>query len=283
VTLAEKLTNLLLYSSVFIAIGTVSLIQLNMELVSGKWHLDNYSIFAFFATIFLYSLHRLYGINRVKGFDHEIRFSAIKTYRSHVMLYCVTGAAGALIYFFQLPHLIKLLIVTPAVFSLLYVLPVFPGERRLRDFHFIKILAIAFVWAWITSFIPEYIVLGGLDLHQCFSFAERLLFFIAITIPFDIRDLEVDAGSSVKTIPSTIGISKSKAIAIICLILHLIIVISLSYYGYYLKGILFPYAVLFIVTSTLILLAHPKWSDYYYSGLLDGMMILQWLLVSTLI
>lgn len=280
-TFLHKLTNLLLYSSVFIAIGTVALIQLNLELVSGHWHVGAYSWFAFFATIFLYSTHRIIGIKKVKAFEDEQRFGLVYEYRKHIIILGLIGVLGAGICFMIVPLKIKLLIIAPAIFSLLYVIPIFPGKKRLRDYSFIKIFTIAFVWAWITSFIPEYIAQGKFDVHQLLSFSERFLFFMAITIPFDIRDFEVDIYLGVKTIPSLLGIKKSKLLALCCLLFHLCIVLCLSNAGYFQSTILAPYLILFIVTGTLIYNSNQGWSDYYFSGLLDGMMILQWLLVSS--
>jgi 4-hydroxybenzoate polyprenyltransferase len=281
VTFLHKLTNFLLYSSVFISIGTVALIQLNIELVSGNRQVDAYTWFAFFATILLYSAHRIIGIKKVRAFEDEPRFGLVKEYHQHIFIFGLIGAFGAAICFILVLVPIKLLIIAPAVFSLLYVIPVFPGKKRLRDYSIIKIFTIAFVWAWITSFIPEYIALGTFDVHQFLSFSERFLFFIAITIPFDIRDFEVDIHLGVKTIPSLLGVNRSKFLALSCLLAHLCIVLFLSNTGYYQTAIWVPYLVLFIVTGTLIYQSNIAWSDYYYSGLLDGMIILQWLLVSS--
>lgn len=276
----QKLTNLLLYSSVFIALGAVFLVQLNMQLVSGTWKIDTYTIFVFFSTIAMYNAHSIIGIEKVKSFENQGRFSVIKYYRQHIILYGLIGMIGSVIFFFLIPHRIKFLIVVPAFFSMLYVLPIFANKKRLRDFHLVKIFTIAFVWAWTTAFIPEYLFNQSIQYSHLLSFAERFFFFLAITIPFDIRDLRVDRDTAVKTIPIMVGIKSSKWIALACLGIHLSLVFGLSSTGYFAANIYLPYIAVGSITALLIWHANQEREDTYYSGLLDGTMILQWLFVS---
>jgi len=111
------------------------------------------------------------------------------------------------------------LLVIPAILSLGYVLPFVKGNKRLRDFDYIKIFLVAIVWGVITVLMPILERTTDLTLSHLLILLERMLFIFAITLPFDIRDLKIDAHIDVKTIPSIIGIGKTKKLALFCLII----------------------------------------------------------------
>jgi 4-hydroxybenzoate polyprenyltransferase len=106
--------------------------------------------------------------------------------------------------------------------------------------------------------------------------AERALFIFAITLPFDIRDHESDKRMKLTTIPSLIGIGKAKALSIIMLLIF----IGLCYLHYY-SSINIEIAMVISVVSTalLILGTHHRRHEYYFTGLLDSTIILQFMLV----
>ncbi len=278
--LVHKIADLILYSSVFVALCAVALVTLSGKLIGVDPEITIYTRFTFFSVIMLYSIHRIMGIKKVEAFEHEGRFAVIKKYRYHILVYGIAGLAGALYYFLRFDLQLQKLVILPAGLSLLYVIPFLPGHNRLRDVHLVKIFTIAVTWAWVTAFIPLHIAFDEFRWPIVFAFLERALFVFAITIPFDIRDLEVDAHTGVRTLPILLGTKKSKILAIGCLALHLIIVLSLSWMGFYTGHIIIPYLLFFLVTAVLINKSAHGLSDYYYSGLLDGTMILQWLLVS---
>lgn len=278
--LIRKFINLILYSSVFVAAGAASLVLLSMELAGGKIAGLKYTAFTFFSVILLYSIHRIIGIKRVSAFEHHGRFAVIKKYRHHILAYGFFALVAAGYLFITMPGEVKYLITLPAVISLLYVIPFLPGRKRFRDLHLVKIFTIAIAWAWVTASIPQYLIYHGFSWPMLISFLERALFIFAITVPFDIRDLEVDAHTGVRTLPSIMGIRGSKMLALSCLFTHLIFVAHLSSTGFYAGQVIVPFLILFIVTGILIYRSAPGRDDYYFSGLLDGTMILQWLLVS---
>jgi len=123
----------------------------------------------------------------------------------------------------------------------------------------------------VTESIPLYEV--GIDPYIIsMLFFERVCFFIAITIPFDIRDIEVDTTNNVKTIPSTLGKNKSIMIAIFLLIFCVTIEIYLSQTTQF-SGYISTIAT-YIITAILIICVKDKKEDYYFSGLLDGTIML---------
>jgi len=233
-------------------------------------------IFIFSSTVFIYSIHRIIGMNKVRKFEHQGRFAVISAYRKHIIIYGIIGGllCGYTYLGFSFSRM-KLLLVA-GIISILYALPVFGKSMRLRDFSFIKIFLIAIVWAVVTESIPLYEV--GIDPYIIsMLFFERVCFFIAITIPFDIRDIEVDATNNVKTIPSTLGKDKSIIVAIFLLIFCIAIEIYLSQTSQF-SGYTSAIAT-YIITSILIIFVKDKKEDYYFSGLLDGTIMLPLILI----
>lgn len=91
--------------------------------------------------------------------------------------------------------------------SILYVVPV--KEISLRQIPFVKNLLISAVWAILLLVVPFQ---GSEHLDEFLLIA---LYFFALTIPFDIRDLQTDRGR-ILTLPLMMGILPAKALSISC-------------------------------------------------------------------
>jgi 4-hydroxybenzoate polyprenyltransferase len=83
----------------------------------------------------------------------------------------------------------------------------------LRNEPIIKPLIVAVVWAISTHLVP--LVLFW-EWEWTAGFASRILFIFALTMPFEIRDLEHDR-RELGTIPQIFGIQTTKWIATLCL------------------------------------------------------------------
>ncbi len=198
-------------------------------------------------------------------------------------MYALVGLVGSIFYYFHLPIRTRILLVAPAFISFIYTVPLLPSRRRLRDFHYIKIILISIVWSIFTVLIPLDMV-SGFDTNASLLFVERALFIFAITIPFDIRDELIDQKISVKTFVHSLGSDRAKRLAVLALIISVILFIlsqsRLLFPKLYLLSTLISYS----FSALLILKSDQDRHDYYYSGLLDGtmMLILLSLLVANL-
>ena len=242
--------------------------------VNVNW---NYCLYIGSATLALYAIHRVIGIDKVGRFSDDGRFAIIKQHSKHLQVYVVISGLVAIYFFWFLPHYLWFWLLIPMVISLLYVLPIFPGYRRLRDFPYIKIFLIAIVWVWLTVIIP--MLESGLMEHRLWIFIfVKFFFLIAITIPFDIRDIHVDTSTGVPTLVSFMGIVRAKSFAVILMILYAIGIILLVQWVD-LHGIfLITEFTVIVITIVLIWKSRPSHPDYYYSFFLDGTMGLFWLL-----
>ncbi len=276
----KKALNLYIYSSLHIALGAVCLslhsYVLNIDLVN--W---NYIWFLFCSTIALYGLHRLIGIRKLRDVPNQGRFEIITIYYKHILFYTATSSLALLYFISQLDLSTIKIASVPVLLSLIYVLPVLGNGKRLRDLHFVKIFLIALSWSWLTSFIPLFQT-GFVKLAYLMSI-ERFLFFIAITIPFDVRDFQIDKRSNVKTLVSALGVNTSYLLSHIILLLASVLALVLII----LKGCSIPYGLSLLGTHVLTHMC-IHWSkgsqnDYYFSGLLDATMFLPFLIYNLLV
>jgi len=279
VKLLRKLIDLILYSSLWIALCAAAQVQLTHDLIGTSQRPDTYTWFVFATTIGLYGLHRLVGINIVRAYEHEGRFAVIKKYRSHIIVYSVLGFIAAAVFFIMLPSATWLYLIIPVAISAAYVIPTTKSGRRLRDLPLVKIFLLASSWSLLTTTVPLLNIGFAEPTTITLIFLERFLFIIAITIPFDIRDMEVDSSTGLRTLPHVLGVSRSKVLAVLLLGLSGVVAGVLLAQGVYPHGILIPYVAFLMITALLIWEARAGRSDDYYSGLLDGTMLLLYLLV----
>lgn len=275
----KKAIDLLLYGNFWIAGGALALTWQSQWIMTHHFAWDTLAAFVFFATLLLYALHRILGILRLKDFLEIDRYAVIAQFRHHIMVYACVAGLASLYYFFCLPWSVQLALIIPAFLSLGYVLPIFGSKRRLRDFDQIKIYLVAIVWAGVTVGLPAIAAQEALSSTLVLMFIERALFIFAITLPFDIRDLRVDDHSQVKTIPGQLGVPATRRLAQGLLCLALILAMVNTWLGCYGLVTLIALAISYLICFILVQMAHAKRHDYFYSGLLDGTMMMQFLLV----
>ena len=275
----EQFINLLLFGNFWIAFCAVAMTWQTELLLFGAVEWNYLTNFVFFSTLFLYAIHRIVGLVKVKPFLEKYRYSIIYHFRNHIKFYAFLGAIGALYFFFQLCLTNQLLLVIPIILSLGYVLPFVKGKKRLRDFDYVKIFLIAIVWGTITVLIPILERTSTLEISHILILVERMFFIFAITLPFDIRDLKIDEHIDVKTIPGRIGISKTKYLATFSLIVVLVLAVMNWHLGVYPIQVIIGLSISVATTFILINYSDKTDADYFFTGLMDGTMILQFVLV----
>lgn len=149
--------------------------------------------------------------------------------------------------------------------SAFYVMRI--GGKNLREVPFIKIHLISIVWVLILILFP-FFQLRHSTPNWTVVFLVCLAHYayvLAITIPFDIRDLKYDKPSQ-KTIPQLIGIQSSKLISVGLLLFFTVIITGVGMPVR--SNPLFYIAVLTQVL--LIVFMQPDRSDLYCAGGIDG-------------
>ncbi|MBT8231237.1 MAG: UbiA family prenyltransferase [Saprospiraceae bacterium] len=276
----RPLLNFYIYSSIHISISA-ALFTFESYLIFKLPINWVFISFVFFATILTYSTHRIVGIKKIKEEFIHGRFKVIKTYLHHIIIYAVIAFCALIWLFTQLNFATQKLLIIPIIISFLYTVPTFKKGKRLRDFNYIKILLIAASWAAIAV-IDIY---RTVDVSLIFIFwvlaFEKFSYILAITLPFDIRDLEIEKANQVKTIPALIGQKKTLYIVysllIICFISMTFILQNI--YGFNFQSLLlifFAYSLSIFAVK----LSEGKTSDDYYSGILDGVIAIRALTIA---
>jgi 4-hydroxybenzoate polyprenyltransferase len=280
--LFNRFFDFLIYSNLYIAIAAVMFTMQSQVQLGMKPHLHPYLFLILFATLFEYNLHKFVAIFFYK---HALKEEKFKWIAGHLKLFyfiVFSSVAGFIIAAcFAKPAVLLALFPLGAI-TFLYSFPVYKnGVKlfRLREVPLAKIFIISFVWSATCILLP--VIQAGLKVDLvtiAVLIFERFLFVFAITIPFDIRDMESDARSGLKTLPILIGEKKSIMISSLALVLF-IGICSIHYFN----TNQFYYATAFLLSgiSTLFFVNNKKvrkLKEYHY-GILDGTMILQGALV----
>lgn len=235
------------------------------------------------STLFIYLLIRYAAVSRIQEYTESDRWNFFLKYL-HVfkVILIISGILSFVLYLF-LPRSTELILLFPGGISLLYGLPIRFGKKkiRLRDIGIIKIFLISFVWAFVSSILPAvYVDVNWRSPEVLWIFLANYIYIFAITLPFDIKDMEIDAMHHVRTIPVLIG--KTMTISLSMLLLFVSAMIYDLYYTvWFIRDISLevPHIISILITGMTILLANNTKRDTIYFGLLDGMIILQFLLV----
>ncbi len=270
-----KIINFILYGNVFIALCAYSQTVQTCRFLGD----DNVSqsilpIFVAAATFFLYNIHKPISFFLKKQLIDNQRFIKTKSFSTPLSILTILAGLLCIYFFFNIKTTTQWRLIIAAFVSLAYVLPVFDG-KRLRDLPYVKIFTIAFVWAFVTVILPALEYNNILDNHLTWMFIERIFFIFALTIPFDIRDMDVDTKINVKTIPLSIGVQKAKYLGILALIACIFIVFALNKQNVYTLKNTIALLLTYIISAVVVGLSRKQRSDYYFYGLTDSMMLVQ--------
>lgn len=274
-----KFIDLILYSNLFIALGALCMVW-QVEWIMGVF--DPYSRlawFMFFSTLFVYAMHRIVGFTIIEKKLENRRIQVIRKFQLHIIIYAIISALAGLYLAFQLRWETLLSLLIPTTVSILYIVPIFGRGKRLRDLPFVKLFAIGIVWVCALVVTPLIDLEVQLQLDHYLLMIEKLFFIIGITIPFDIRDIEVDRLYKIDTLPLHLGVTRSIRIATVLLLLASSLVGFLLIRGFYNPADTIALVLSYILTLLAVSRANRKRHDYYFAGVLDGTIIMQFALL----
>lgn len=232
--------------------------------------------FAFFSTLLAYNFQRIFKFESIAN-NNSIRNQWLLNHKSTLYLLSTIGFLGTGISLFFLPYKIWFLLLIPSFFSIFYVVPVNRKKQSFRDLPYLKIYLIAFSWAFVAALIPTLLHETSWKLIVGLFF-EKSLFVIALTIPFDIRDLDYDHPRK-KTIPQVLGTQKSIYLACVALFASIGISSWLFFQGYYSIPVLSALVFSYLIALIVILQTKSNRHEMFYTGIIDGLFFVQFLLV----
>ena len=275
----EKIVDLILYGNFFISLGAGLLTWQAEAIFFGKHQSPTaYPWLVFSGTLLVYAMHRIIGFGIIERTIVNRRLSIIRQFESHIKIYATLALVGVIYFAAQLPSETYILLIIPAIIAGLYITPILT-DGRLRDLPFIKVFLVGLVWAWTTALIPTWSSLSESTIPPILYSIEKMLFIIAITIPFDIRDLEVDRLQNIKTLPLIFGIRFSLITSFLLLMVSMFIAFYLWWSGLYSLADCIGTTLSYLITVVLVSFASPKRHEYYFSAVLDGTIILQAIIV----
>ena len=270
--LIVKILYFLVASNVYVSLGVVSLTLLSLDI--RQIENPNLLWFVFFATLFVYNFIRLVNVHSIISSSESLRHKIIYRFRTFFWILCIGSALIGFYFFVTISEYIFLPIIGLGFVSIIYGLPIYKNGShlfRLRDVPGLKIFLIAFVWAYVTEGLPA--LINGEPLYYLALF-ERFLFIFAITIPFDIRDVNYDA-SHLATIPQYFGINTAKWMALLAIFSSELILFYRFFFNNDLNliGVLSIY-IAYEFSFLLIYRCHLYSKERYFTVGVEGMSIL---------
>lgn len=210
----------------------------------------------FFATILAYNFIRIVELDRL----HSFNSNWIKSSSKGLIVLNILSLIGLLVSVFSLRLQDLISLIPFALLTLLYVIPGRLKFKGLRNVPGLKLFVIALVWAGVTVLFPLLVNEIPIEKKEIVVLAQRFLIILAITIPFDIRDLALDK-SEMDTLPQLLGIKYAKVIAIVAVILFDLLYLSA---GFTIRELGIGMAI--SILSIIMILASGVYQNRYYSS-----------------
>jgi hypothetical protein len=248
----------LYYVNIFVAIGA--------GVLAFGWcnylNLDDALIFSGLTTVSVssvYNVHRIYKCERKLSQPEMNDWYATNKALVKTICFISLTLSFVLLSILKLTLSQYILLGIGALFSAWYVVPIF--SFRLREIFLIKAPLVALVWTGILIVFPQReSVLFTFD-FMAFALA-FFCYFLALTIPFDVRDLSLDATTQ-ETIPMVLGIGKSRWLAVLLLAISAIIIAKINQNSW-LMFLLIPS---YVITAVFIFATNEHRKDVFYAGL----------------
>jgi 4-hydroxybenzoate polyprenyltransferase len=276
----------LVFSNIFIAACVLSFTVKTSLLMfhnSGDIHVN---ALVFFATLFLYSFHLLYGRNKMTPEEHkEERHNWVDKHKKLHRCIVIISLIISLSQLAYMPMRAWIVLGPVAIMALGYSIPLLKtkhGWKRFRDIAWLKVLWIALAYAWLTTLLP---VIYNPDIHQWFRadvlliFIRNFLFVFAIAIPFDVRDIGFDLERGVRTLPVVLGINGALALANGMLICFAAIVFLQCEFFDLSITVAFALCISVISSIFIVSMSKPERPNLFFQVVVDSTMVVQFLLV----
>jgi hypothetical protein len=273
----KRIVEAFVYTNVWVALAVACLVTLTMQLLGAT----NYHLiaFTFFATLLMYGYARKF---ESPARDDEPASQLTQWTDANPILFWASSSIGfgGTIWFSQyLASSTWYWVAGCALLSAVYPLQfIGKGTGGLRNVAGLKLFVISVVWAIVTVILPAVQAGVKLDVDIAWLAMQRLLFVMAITIPFDIRDLRIDS-PSINTLPYLLGVKRARFVAHFSIFLAEVGAVFMYLTGFFSAGEMAGHLIAFELTSLLIYRSSPKRPDLFFSFWVEGTSILLFLLV----
>lgn len=270
--------NYFLYSNLFIALCAFCLTMSSSFIFRiSKVDLLPYALFSFFSVFTYYNFQRIFQY-KVENYKTDSNYSTWLKQNLNFKLVSIVLIVIFLLFFVSEVIICNWFwLLVSGIVAVFYFLPFFP----IRKIVFVKPYFVSFFWVLICILFPLYHI-ANITVDELLIFSVAEFFFIAaLCLLFDVRDMQYDEKAGVTTFPLKFGLFATKITASSLLVFYLILFFSLSHVGHYPRNNLIQYSsvIVFLFSLTLVWFTNKKRGEYYYSFLVDGCILLQFMVL----
>lgn len=264
-----------LFTSCFIAGCALLMVIQTNQLLHLQYDSTGYLVFVFFSTLCSYNFHWYLSA------DTASENARVQWTKQHTTLHLALTAIGAIVSIYYFFHFINqwFWLVGAVLLTFLYSAPKlqFGPFAWLRQIAVGKTLFLAFVWMYVTTFLPIAIDNHHWNATALLFCVSRFLLIYAICIIFDYRDRDYDKKAGIRSMITHFNERGINNLFAISLLGFAVSTIGLYFYELPVLTVvllLIPGA----ITAALYPVAKKNFSDYLYYFVLDGLMMFSSLL-----
>jgi hypothetical protein len=204
------LLNFYIKSSIHVALSCYALLRITYIGLSIEYN-NNLGNFVFFGTIVGYNFVKYYTLSRQKKFNMRAALKAI-------FILSIISLVFAGYSFFYLNLMTQITAILLLGFIISYTLPFFWIKKNSRNWAGFKIYIVTLCWVGVTVFFPFLNASLVFTTKIINLIVQRFLLVFVLILIFEIIDLKND-DPSIRTIPQQIGVTKTKFLGLLLLLL----------------------------------------------------------------
>ena len=263
----------LVFSNLFVALCGAALTAATYPLLGQPPRIDAAVLLVFCGTLVVYNLDRL--VEPVPG--DTLHEQWVARHRKPLWALPALASLGCLAALPLLSTRVGWSLGVAGAVSIGYCVPVYRQAgrwRRLKALPGAKLLLIAGVWTWATAVLPllqRPPAIGGAEAGLVVL--ARLLFILAVALPFDLPDMARDRAAGIVTLPQRFGDAGTRKLGL--LLAGGFAAVAVVNPWPLAAALLVSAAVSFAVLAAL----GPRRGVVYYAVVLDGLLLVQALLL----
>lgn len=278
----------LIYSRLWVAFCVFAFTQTAFVLFTEVEGVSVYSVILALGSYLLYVLPFLYyGAKGVIRASNPRQLWVEKRLNRLYITTTLVALATLAMAFFYLDVFLRVLYYSAPVglLTVLYELPLIRFRGRfmaLRQIGWLKPFLLAFVWWYMGAYV---VAIDKADYISCFvtylTITDKWLLvlqyvlMLVLSVLFDIRDEEADRLAGIRTWPVGLGIAPTKKLLLLLCLLSISVAITVLPSG----AVMLCYACVFGLLAVYTFLPLYKLPWWFYDIAVDGIMLLQWLLL----
>lgn len=268
--IASPFAKTLVYANVFISLCAAAQVLVAYMLCGIPVNFENnaYILFVFLSTYLQYNVQRGFFIQQVNLYTESTEWI---TRHRKTLFYTVVAALGILLFLCNtLSYTSIAILVGAELVSTAYYLP----PLNLRKIGFLKPLVISGIWMVSCTAVPL-IENQVFHSHVIWLLLSQFCFISVLSILFDVKDTTDDFLNGIATYSNTLGIVGTK---ILCCVLALGSLAAFSQFRHQ-QSAMIAEAILTAFTILTVFLTHEKRHRFYFYLWVDGLLLLQALLL----